>query len=137
MLELSIRSHFSGAHRLRGYNGACANMHGHNWQVEVWVLGSKAGSDGLLVDFRTLKRTVNSVMATLDHSDLSKHAYFRTRNPTSENIAQYVYHEVNRRLRVPGCRVSRVEIRETPDTSAVYWEETEKPAGRRGARSHD
>lgn len=123
MFELSIRSHFSGAHRLRGYQGSCADQHGHNWQVEVAVRGSDTGPVGMLVDFRTLKQTVRKVLQLLDHTDLNRQPMFRKQNPTSENVARFVFEQMKKRLKVAGCTVSRVTVQETPDTFASYWEE--------------
>ena len=83
MFEVSIKSRFSGAHRLEGYPGKCADLHGHNWDVEVFVRGERLNETGILVDFRRLKETVADTLAGLDHSDLSRHPAFAAKNPTS------------------------------------------------------
>ncbi|MHB8877215.1 MAG: 6-pyruvoyl trahydropterin synthase family protein, partial [Myxococcaceae bacterium] len=36
-MELSVDFHFSSAHRLPYYNGACARLHGHNYVLRVTV----------------------------------------------------------------------------------------------------
>ena len=38
MYEITVTSHFSGAHRLRYLHGKCEELHGHNWKVEVSVV---------------------------------------------------------------------------------------------------
>ena len=46
MYELKITSQFAAAHKLRGFEGSCENLHGHNWKVEVYVTGEKLEGDG-------------------------------------------------------------------------------------------
>ena len=41
MFEVKIETHFSSAHHLLNYKGACENQHGHNWKVEVYVRGEE------------------------------------------------------------------------------------------------
>lgn len=122
MYEIGIQTHFSAAHHLRGYDGSCAEFHGHNWGVEVYIQGSELDEQGLLVDFRDLKETVGAVVSEVDHRDLNSMAYFRGTNPTSENIARYLYTELTARLNNERCSVSRVLVRETPGTVASYSE---------------
>jgi 6-pyruvoyltetrahydropterin/6-carboxytetrahydropterin synthase len=122
MHELSIRTRFSAAHRLIDYEGNCASVHGHNWDVEVFVQGRRLDRQGLLVDFRKLKAAVKRVMDGLDHQDLNQHAAFRKRNPTSEHIAMFLYKELSADIDGARYRVSRVCVNETPDSRACYWE---------------
>ena len=122
MFEISVKAHFSAAHHLEGYPGECAGQHGHNWEVEVFVSGERLNETGVLMDFRGLKTLVKSVLQRVDHSDLNASAVLGSENPSSENIAKFVYRELSAKLDVDGCRVSRVLVRETPGTRAVYWE---------------
>jgi 6-pyruvoyltetrahydropterin/6-carboxytetrahydropterin synthase len=122
MFEVSVRGHFSAAHRLKGYAGECAGQHGHNWEVEVHVRGGTLSETGILVDFRHLKAVVGQVLADFDHADLGNLEAFRTDNPTSENLARLLYGRLAAELRCETCRVSRVVVHETPGSSASYWE---------------
>jgi len=123
MFEVSVKTHFSAAHHLVGYPGHCAALHGHNWDVEVFLCGKKLNPTGILVDFRTIKETVRSVLGELDHSDLNKHKAFRRQNPTSENIARFLYHELSKQLSRRECKVSCIAVGETPESRARYWKE--------------
>jgi len=118
--ELSVRTHFSAAHHLRGYDGKCADQHGHNWEVEVFVAGDKLNEMGILIDFRLLKDILKELLGVLDHADLNKVDAFLAKNPTSENIARFICEELSTRISDTGCRVSRVSVRETPETASVY-----------------
>jgi 6-pyruvoyltetrahydropterin/6-carboxytetrahydropterin synthase len=121
MYEVSTVTHFSAAHHLRGYAGACASPHGHNWEVEVLVRGSKLDRTGILVDFRRLKQAVQTVFAEIDHCDLNVLSPFKTKNPTSENIACYLLKRLSAALDCARYRVWRVTVCETPGNRASCW----------------
>lgn len=123
MYEISVKSHFSGAHHLMGYRGPCAHPHGHNWEIEVFLRGPRTSKIGMLVDFKKVKTAVQNALARLDHRDLNRIPALARRNPTSENLAQYLFVRLSARLNSPACAVHRVKISETPGTAAVYWEE--------------
>lgn len=123
MYEIFVETHFSAAHHLRGYRGDCARPHGHNWIVEVHVRCAKLNEIGIGVDFRDVKKAVKEVLTELDHRDLNELTPFKEVNPTSENIAAYLYHELNRRLSTPDLRISMVKASETPGCGACYWQE--------------
>lgn len=123
MYELCVKTHFSAAHKLDGYQGRCAQVHGHNWEVEIFVRGTVLDATGLLVDFREVKAAVNAAVAELDHADLNRLTFFAAQNPSSENIARYLYGALADRWKVLNCRVHRVCVAETPGASASYWED--------------
>lgn len=121
MFEISVSTHFSAAHHLRGYDGACADVHGHNWAVEVYIRGEELDDTGMLVDFRRLKESIGEVVARMDHKDLNQLDAFSERNPTSEHIAEFMYGELSSVCDSDTCRVHRVCVHESPGTSACYW----------------
>ena len=123
VFEIYVKNHFSAAHSLRGYPGDCANVHGHNWLVEVFVRCTELDSLGIGVDFRDIKAAVKEVLAGIDHCNLNDLPLFAERNPTSENIARFLYKELSCKLNAPMIRVSRVKVSETPGAGAFYWEE--------------
>ena len=123
MFELSVKTHFSAAHRLVGYNGACANVHGHNWEVEIFVRGPGLNPLGMLIDFRDIKAAIRKVMQEVDHCDLNQLPAFLTANPTSENLARYLHRQLGKVLNSEACQVFKVTICETPGTTSSYWDE--------------
>lgn len=78
---------------------------------------------GIAMDFREIKEAVKEVLSEMDHADLNDLPAFQHLNPTSENVAQFLYREVSRRLNTQRTRVSRVKVCETPGAGASYWEE--------------
>jgi 6-pyruvoyltetrahydropterin/6-carboxytetrahydropterin synthase len=123
IFEVYVKSHFSAAHRLVGYPGDCARVHGHNWIIEVFVRCAELDSIGIGIDFRDIKTAVKAVLSDLDHSDLNDLAAFKEENPTSENIARFLYKELSQKLNTQQIMVSKVKVSETPGAGAFYWEE--------------
>lgn len=121
MFELSIKTHFSAAHRLVGYAGACANPHGHNWEVEVFVRGPRLNALGMLMDFKDIKKAVRAAMDEVDHCDLNQFPAFVRENPTSENLARFLHQRLAGMLDSNALKVHRITVCETPGTSASYW----------------
>lgn len=123
VFEVYVRTQFSAAHRLCGYPGDCARVHGHNWEIEVYVRRGELDGVGIAIDFRDIENAVQSVVSRMDHRDLNELPAFADANPTSENIARFLYRELSDVLNTEGVRVSKVKVCETPGAGALYWEE--------------
>ena len=123
IFEVSIETEFSAAHALRGYPGDCARLHGHNWIVRVSVRCRELDETGIGIDFRVVKDHVKSVLKGLDHCNINELTPFQKVNPSSENIARYLYGEISRRLNSDRVKVAKVGVSETRDAGACYWEE--------------
>lgn len=122
MYEVFIESRISSAHCLDGYPGPCSRVHGHNWRIKAVVSCRELDERGFGVDFRVLKEQVEEICSLLDHRDLNRLECFRGQNPTAENLARHIYRELARRIDDGRVRVSRVEVRETSESGAVYRE---------------
>ena len=122
MYELTIETRFSAAHQLRGYQGRCENLHGHNWKVQVAVSADRLNDIGLAMDFGELKKITNEVVATLDHGMLNEIFPFTEINPSSENIAKWIYESLKKRVDREGLEVASVTVWESETASATYYE---------------
>jgi 6-pyruvoyltetrahydropterin/6-carboxytetrahydropterin synthase len=120
--ELKIISQFAAAHRLREFHGKCEQLHGHNWRIEVYVKGESLGEDGLLIDFGVIKENTRKALQELDHMFLNDLPFFKDRNPSSENIARYIYDFLSNRLNNENVRISRVDAWESDTACATYME---------------
>jgi 6-pyruvoyltetrahydropterin/6-carboxytetrahydropterin synthase len=120
MFEVTIEQTFAAGHALRNYRGKCENVHGHNYRCQVTVEGRELDQIGLLVDFVTLKKALQTVIDRLDHQWLNDFPPFDVLNPSAENIAKYIYEEVNRDLQGDGVRLACVRLWETDTSSATY-----------------
>ncbi len=123
MFELMIETYFAAAHQLRCYKGGCEKLHGHNWKVQVYVLAEKLNELDLAIDFHELKKLTEEVIAPLDHSFLNDIFPFTEKNPSSENIAKWIYDSLKKRLNESNVELAAVSIWESETASATYFEE--------------
>ena len=59
MFEIDIQREFASAHCLKGYNGNCSEVHGHNWVVQAFVQAQELDEIGIAMDFRALKNELD------------------------------------------------------------------------------
>jgi len=102
---IGVSTKFSAAHSIPGHQ-KCGKIHGHNFRVEVEILG-EVKENGMVMDFFDLKKIVNEVVAKFDHTLLNEQIEI----PTSENICLRIYEELERK----GLRVVRVRVAENDD----------------------
>ncbi len=122
MFELKIKTHFAAAHKLAMVGEKCENLHGHNWNIEVYVSGEKLNAAGVLVDFGDIKKEVRAIMETLDHKYLNELEAFKSVQPSSERIAIYIAEQLQPRINqfAENVRVARVSAWESADACATY-----------------
>ncbi|MBU1127831.1 MAG: 6-carboxytetrahydropterin synthase QueD [Candidatus Omnitrophica bacterium] len=118
MYVVEVSAEFNSAHNLIGYKGKCEALHGHNWKVKVSVRSDDLDEVGMVVDFKILKQRLNNVIDKLDHKYLNDLGYFNKTNPTSENIARYIYESMSEDAASPN--VASVTVWETDSASATY-----------------
>ncbi|MBT4131733.1 MAG: 6-carboxytetrahydropterin synthase QueD [Candidatus Marinimicrobia bacterium] len=125
MYEVFTETHFSSAHRLRNYNGACEFLHGHNWQVKITTRSRELDKIGLSIDFKILKNHMKDVTDRLDHVDLNTIFTEEIGNPSAENIAKYIFDEMDALIKAEDTPafMYRVDVWETPGNCASYFEE--------------
>ncbi len=122
--RLKVKKEFAAAHQLRNYGGKCENMHGHNFGVEVEIEGNHLDSKvEILMDFKVLKNELGAVLETLDHKHLNSVEYFEHRNPSSENIAHYIFNEMKKRVQTDGIRLVYASVSEKDSSVATYSED--------------
>ena len=125
MFEVTVQDTFSSGHYLRDYYGKCENPHGHNYRVLVTLVGEQLETNGLLLDFKLLKRILQPTIQYLDHFMINDLEPFTTVNPSAENIAKYFFDRVSGQLlEMTGgrVRVKDCTIWETDTSYARYYE---------------
>ncbi|MEM6802174.1 MAG: 6-carboxytetrahydropterin synthase [Bacteroidota bacterium] len=107
------KAHFNAAHRLHNPNwseeknkkvfGKCnnPNYHGHNYDLEVKIVGEVDQETGYVMDMKVLKDLINEhVIDRFDHKNLNLDTEeFKSTNPTAENIAIVIHDILNAQLR--------------------------------------
>jgi len=123
MYEVKIVTQFAAAHRLENFNGKCESLHGHNWKVEVFLGGKDLNGAGLLMDFGVVKARTKEVLEEIDHKYLNELAAFQDRNPSSENLACYLYERLGAILNSDRVKVRRVNVWESDTSCASYYQD--------------
>jgi len=93
MAQLTVTKifEFAASHFLTKYHGKCENLHGHNYRLEVTVIG-EMGEDDLVFDFVELKNVVKGkIIKELDHTHLNE----RFDNPSAEVIAIWIWDQLD------------------------------------------
>lgn len=104
------------AHRLPNVpeGHKCARLHGHSFRIEVHVSGSIGGTTGWVMDFADIKSAFAPVEKLLDHNYLNDIPGLE--NPTSENLARWVWERLSSEL----SGLSGVVVRETCTSGCIY-----------------
>jgi 6-pyruvoyltetrahydropterin/6-carboxytetrahydropterin synthase len=119
MYEVIIKREFSAAHMINEIGGKCEQLHGHNFAVEATVTAPVLNSEGIMVDFRDVKKWLDEIMGELDHRCLNELPYFSGINPSSENIARFIFDRVREKL-PGGISLARVTVWESQDARVSY-----------------
>ena len=123
MYEIEVRSAFEAAHFIRGYEGKCARLHGHNWEVIAVVRGQELDKLGMLIDFRILKAELKKILDDFDHRFLNEQETFADENPTAENLARKIFERLALSEIFGGSiKLHAVKVCETPNSCVTYYE---------------
>lgn len=121
MFKLAVKTDFSAAHFLPNYNGQCANMHGHTWDVIAeWHFADPDYASGMCADFKELKQLLNRVCDTFDHHTINETLMI----PSAELIARYIFETVNMTTLVASTEghLHSVTVYESRDAWVTYDE---------------
>ena len=134
-------SNFSAAHRLiKGYQGKCASLHGHNYVASVLLGVEKLNEMDFVIDFNEIKDVCDAWLdATLDHATIicseddaliefvkthrqKFHIIPGGRNTSAEVIAEYLFSNFEPLLKAkhPELILVEVEVAETHSSRAIY-----------------
>lgn len=133
--SLTVKTHFSAAHRLAlphldleknsAIYGKCARPHGHghNYHLEVSVIGEIDGRTGMIVDLAALQNTIDEyVVEPFDHTFLNKDIpYFAEVVPTAENIALHIAQLLTNPIKELGIELDKVKLIESPNNSCEIY----------------
>ena len=128
------------AHRLMDHPGACKNLHGHNYNITVYLEAEELNSQGMVIDFSDIKKKIGMLIDELyDHKTilqdidplvpvlfpyLSFNLQTMSCAPTAENMAQHTFSAIQQQLEhiCPTVKVVRVDVEETQNSIAIYVE---------------
>ena len=90
--------------------------------MEVTVESKGLNKIGLATDFKILKRILKDILEKLDHKYLNKIPPFDKENPSSENLALFIFKQFKTALKNKGVRMAKVKVWESDNACAAYWE---------------
>ena len=85
----------------------------------VKVCGDKLNSMGLVMDFHKLKAMIDDIVSKFDNSPLYETDYFRRNISSAENVAKYVYEQLEPRL-PEGVKLRHIKVVEEPGYSVKF-----------------
>ncbi len=122
MYTVKIERNFSSAHFLRQYKGKDEPLHGHNWKVQVAFQGEQlVHPEEYLVDFVEMQAFLEKILKEIDYKNINEVPPFHQINPSSENIARWIFQEFLKS--VPNVPIHSVTVWETPEGGATYIRE--------------
>ena len=92
----------------------CGRLHGHSFHIEVHVQGPLDAKLGWIMDFDVIKGAFQAVEEQIDHRYLNEVEGLE--NPTSENLARWVWQQLQRSL----PSLSKIVVRETCTSGCIY-----------------
>lgn len=101
------------------------NGHGHDYYLEVKVVGNIDADTGMVASPETLDSVVGQVLEALDYKRLDIEVpYFTKIQPTGENIAEYLWERL--RMSLPNMLVY-LRLSETSTSYFEFFEEEGYP----------
>ncbi len=92
----------------------CGRLHGHTFRIEIHVCGPVDSSMGWVIDFSEIKAAFKTIEELIDHRYLNEVSGLE--NPTSENLARWIWAQVLPNLPL----LCKVVVRETCTTGCIY-----------------
>ena len=108
---------FDAAHNLIKYHGKCERLHGHTYKLAVILEGSIAqDGEDMIIDFCEISSIVKAkIISRLDHCYIND----LISQPTAENIALWIWKEIDEDLRRENCRLFEIRLWETATSCVI------------------
>jgi 6-pyruvoyltetrahydropterin/6-carboxytetrahydropterin synthase len=120
-MEIFKEFTIEAAHRLPNVPAGhkCGRLHGHSFHIEVHIQGPIDPKSGWIIDFADIKDAFKAIEDQIDHCYLNEVEGLE--NPTSENLARWIWHKL--KLSLPS--LSKIVVRETCTSGCIYHGEPE------------
>ena len=109
MYELTVEREFCAAHAIM-IGGRLEPLHGHNWRVRITVIGEELDANGLLCDFHAIESRLDRIIAPLHNGNLNATPPFDQINPTAENIAAWIFNQLDPLVSTESRRLEKVTV---------------------------
>jgi 6-pyruvoyltetrahydropterin/6-carboxytetrahydropterin synthase len=115
-MEIYKSFRFDAAHRLTGVppTHKCSAMHGHSYEIQVYLCGPVDKQTGFVMDFGDLVNICEPILKKMDHAILNEIEGLE--NPTSENMCIWLWNQLKSQVPL----LSKIVIKETETSGCVY-----------------
>ncbi|MCS7029727.1 MAG: 6-carboxytetrahydropterin synthase [Bacteroidia bacterium] len=134
MIYITRKVHFSATHKMwnnkwtpeqnKAYYGPCANenWHGHNYTLEVTLVGTVNPETGYVIDLKYLKNILEThIVSKVDHKNLTLDVDFmKDVIPSTENFAVKVWQILYPLLNFPNAKLYEIKMYETERNWVTY-----------------
>ena len=131
-MYITRREVFSASHRLWNSDlpeeqnielfDKCANPngHGHNFVLEVSIVGNIKNESGYVVDLKKLKKIIREeIISKVDHKHLNYDVDFlKDKIPTAENIVRAFWKLLE--TKISEAKLSAIRLHETENNAVEY-----------------
>lgn len=119
MYEVMVRKTFSAAHTVT-IDGVREPLHGHNFAVEITLSSRELDDEGLVIDFRKIKRWLEEILREFDHTYLNDLPRFKNVTPTAERLARCIHDHIEAQMESTQYTIERVTVWESESACATY-----------------
>lgn len=119
MYWIFVEAGFEASHQLTFADGTQEPLHTHLWRVTAAVCAPTLSSEGLVMDFRDLERSVKAAILPLSINQIEKISYFAGRNASAEAVARYLFDSIAPQVNPP-ARLGYIEVTEAAGCRARY-----------------
>lgn len=107
-----IKSYVNASHAMRWKDGE-GQQHNHTWEI-ICEIHSK---DNQMIVFNDIEKQMHTVFDTFSGKFLNELPYFKTVNPTTENVASWLFDLLTAKLETLNAELVRIEVGESPTRS--------------------
>jgi 6-pyruvoyltetrahydropterin/6-carboxytetrahydropterin synthase len=94
LFTIAVETHFQASHQITLSDGSKEPLHKHDWIATVEVSSEKLNEMGLVMDFERLKKRIRKIVAPFENTTLESHDCFRKTNSSAENVAKYIFEQL-------------------------------------------
>ena len=120
MFTVTIENSFNASHQLTLSDGQREPLHDHRWLIRATVEADELDETGMVIDFHYLKASLNKITQPLQDQVLGELSCFKEINVSAENVAKYIYDEMQVLL-PSSVRLCSIDAAETPGCWAKFY----------------
>ena len=119
MYTICVKNEFKAVHNISYADGTKDKKHWHDWVAEVYIESEQLTKEDFVMDFREVEEMLDEILSKLKGQYINHVKPFDTMNPTAENISEWIYHELKKKIK-SSVRLAKVVLREGANYAAIY-----------------